>query len=100
MIPQKSGIAFSLPADAFIAFARSLPNALKDASGTLLQPDAIVDFDLCWAYNFADPWGNQYELNCYAYERIADELIAKDDISPVRYWPRSLHAKHQSNAKR
>ena len=51
----------------------------------------MVDFDMCWAFDFADPWGNQYELNCYEYARIASELIEADGIEPTRYWPRELH---------
>ena len=30
----------------------------------------VIDFDLCWAFDLADPWGNLYELNCYDYERV------------------------------
>lgn len=59
--------------------------------GEALVPGDIVDFDLCWAFAFADPWGNRFELNCCEYERIAIELIAEDEIGPVRYWPRGLH---------
>ena len=87
MIPQKTGVAFSLDADGFIAFARGLPGALHGPRGELLQAADIVDFDLCWAYNLADPWGNQYELNCYDYERVVVELIQPRGITPVRYWP-------------
>lgn len=49
-----------------------------------------VDFDLCWAYDLADPSGNQYELNCYDHDRIPTELIEADRVEPVRYWPRGL----------
>lgn len=94
MIPQETGVAFSLEAEAFIAFARSLPGEIGSPSGRPLEVDDIVDFDLCWAYNLADPWGNQYELNCYDYARIKTELIESDGVEPVRYWPRELYAGH------
>ena len=44
------------------------------------MPDDVIDFDLCWAYDFADPWGNRYELNCYDYDRIKTDLIEPDGI--------------------
>lgn len=92
MIPQKAGVAFSLDADGFMAFARGLPCGIDSPAGRPLDVGDIVDFDLCWAYNLADPWGNQYELNCYDYQRVAVELIQAEGIDPVRYWPRELHA--------
>ena len=55
------------------------------------MPSDVIDFDLCWAFDLADPWGNQYELNCYDYERIRVDLIERDGIDPVRYWPRELY---------
>ena len=73
------------------AFARSLPCGIAGPSGQPLELRDIVDFDLCWAFNLADPWGNQYELNCYDYDRIKTELIERDAITPVRYWPRELY---------
>ena len=48
----------------------------------------LVDFDLCWAFDLVDPWGNQYELNCYDYERVRTELVEADDVTVHRYWPR------------
>ncbi len=90
MCKQETGVAFSVDAEAFIAFTRALPGDIRGRSGEPLVPGDVVDFDLCWAYDFADPWGNRYELNCYDYARIAQELIAADNITPVRYWPRAL----------
>lgn len=90
MIPQKTGVAFSIGADEFIAFARSLPCGIDNPAGTPLEVGEIVDFDMCWAFNLADPWGNQYELNCYDYARIKADLIEADGVEPVRYWPREL----------
>ena len=51
----------------------------------------MVDFDLCWAFDLADPWGNRYEVNCYDYEGVQSSLVEPDGISPVRYWPRELY---------
>lgn len=95
MIPQQTGVAFSLGADEFMAFARSLPGALDGPSGRPLEVGDIVDLDMCWAYNLADPWGNQYELNCYEHERIQRELIDADGLEPVRYWPRELYTQYR-----
>jgi len=91
MIPLQAGIAFSVDADAFVAFARSLPCGLDRAPGEPLQPTDLVDFDLCWAFEFADPWGNRYELNCYEYERIRTELVEADGLAVDRKWPRELY---------
>lgn len=94
MSRQETGVAFSVEAESFIAFARSLPSEIDNPDGEPLGPDEIVDFDLCWAYNLADPWGNQYELNCYDYDRIKTEFVEADGIEPVRYWPRELYEAH------
>jgi catechol 2,3-dioxygenase-like lactoylglutathione lyase family enzyme len=91
MIPQETGVAFSVDADTFIEFARSLPGELIAPDGAPLTADDVVDFDLCWAFNLADPWGNIYELNCYEYDRIKNELVDADSITPVRYWPHGLY---------
>jgi len=90
MVAQETGVAFSVDAETFGAFARSLPGAIHGPDGRPLVPDDVVDFDLCWAFNFADPWGNQYELNCYEYDRVRAEVIEADGITPSRYWPREL----------
>ena len=90
MIPQQTGVAFSVDVDTFVAFTRSLPGAIDGTSGKPLVADDVIDFDLCWAFDLVDPWGNVYELNCYDYQRIRVELIEADGIEPTRYWPRSL----------
>lgn len=87
MVPMKAGVAFSLEAPAFMAFARSLPCGIDSPQGKPLQIGDIVDFDLCWAYNLRDPWGNQYELNCYDHDQVAKELVQAAGVTPVRYWP-------------
>lgn len=96
MIPQRTGVAFSLDAEDFMVFARSLPGEISSPSGLPLQIGDIVDFDMCWAYNLTDPWGNQYELNCYDYARIKTELIEADGVEPARYWPRELYAQYRT----
>jgi catechol 2,3-dioxygenase-like lactoylglutathione lyase family enzyme len=90
MIPQETGVAFSVDAESFIEFARSLPGEFQSPIGRPLDATDVVDFDLCWAFDLVDPWGNRYELNCYDYDRIKRELIDSDRIEPVRYWPREL----------
>lgn len=79
-----------------MAFARSLPGEINSPAGQPLRIGGIVDFDLCWAYNLTDPWGNQYELNCYDYERIQTDLVEAEGITPVHYWPRKLHADYRA----
>ena len=91
MIAQETGVAFSVDVDVFVSFARSLPGAVMSPAGRPLEPSDLIDFDLCWAYDLADPWGNQYELNCYDYERVKGDLIEGDGVVPVRYWPQELH---------
>lgn len=87
MIPQESGVAFSVDAPTFAEFARSLPGEIPSVRGRPLVIDDIIDYDLCWAFDLADPWGNQYELNCYDHETIARELVEAEGVEPVRYWP-------------
>ena len=96
MIPNKEGIAFSVDADGFMAFARSLPCEIASPSGRPLEVSNIVDFDICWAFNLSDPWGNQYELNCYDYDRIRTDLIDADGVESERYWPRELYTTYRS----
>ena len=59
----------------------------------------VVDFDLCWAYDLVDPWGNQYELNCYEYERVRTDLIDADGITPARYWSRADYENYRTPPK-
>ena len=87
MVPQTTGVAFRVDADAFLAFARSLPGDIRTAEGRPLLAEDVIDFDLCWAFDFADPWGNCYELNCDDHATVRAELIERDGVQPVRYWP-------------
>lgn len=95
MAPQHHGIAFSVDADAFIAFARSLPCGIDTPEGVPLELRHLVDFDLCWAFDLADPWGNRYELNCYDYELVRTELVEAGGVEPDRKWPRELYAAYR-----
>jgi catechol 2,3-dioxygenase-like lactoylglutathione lyase family enzyme len=94
MIAQQTGVAFSVDADTFALFTRSLPGDINEPFGRPLVADDMIDFDMCWAFDFADPWGNQYELNCYEHARVRAELVEPDGITPVRYWPRDLFAEY------
>ena len=91
LVREQTGVAFSLDAAAFMAFVRSLPGEINTPTGETLSPSHIVDFDLCWAIDLADPWGNKYELNCYEYDVIRSDLIEADKVEPMRYWPKSLY---------
>ena len=85
---QHAGIAFSVDAATFGEFARSLSDgAIPGERGGTLAIGDVVDFDLCFAYNFADPWGNVYELNCYDTEAVLRDLVDAEGLSPIRYWP-------------
>ncbi|MFP5577582.1 MAG: VOC family protein [Acidimicrobiia bacterium] len=98
MVLQHTGVAFSVDADAFISFARSLPCGIDNPRGERLVATDLVDFDMCWAFDLVDPWGNQYELNCYDYERVRTELVEADAVTAVRYWPRALFVAYRDAA--
>lgn len=90
------GIAFNVDADSFVEFARSLPGEIPAIDGARLQPGDLIDFDLCWAYEFSDPWGNRFELNCYDYDRIEHDLVLTDGLRPHRMWPVGLYADYRA----
>lgn len=92
MIPQKTGVAFSVDFATFAAFTRALPGEINTSWGTKLTANDVVDLDMCWAFDLADPWGNVYELNCYEYDLVQAELIDADGISARRHWPKELYA--------
>lgn len=91
MVPQETGIAFSVDAATFIEFTRSLPGEIRSPASEPLVPNDVIDFDLCWAFDLADPWGNRYELNCYDYDTIKQDLVEAYGIEPARYWPLELY---------
>ena len=96
MVPQQTGVAFSVDADSFMSFARSLPGEINNPSGQRLELVDLVDFDMCWAFDLVDPWGNQYELNCYDYDRVKAELVEADEVRAVRYWPPELYRAYRN----
>lgn len=100
MIPQRTGVAFSVDAETFQAFARSLPCGIDRPAGGPLTVDDLVDFDLCWALDLVDPWGNQYELNCYDYDRIRTDLVEAEALDVTRYWGGDLYPSYLDAAGR
>ena len=98
MVAQTTGVAFNVDADSFMSFARSLPCGIDNARGVPLVITDLIDFDMCWAFDLADPWGNQYELNCYDYDRVRDELVEADAVDVVRYWPRDIYTAYRESA--
>ena len=97
MVAQQTGVAFSVDAETFMTFARLLPGEINGPRGTPLVPNDLIDFDMCWAFELADPWRNQYELNCYDYDRVKHELVNTAGIDPVRYWPVELYQHRVDN---
>ena len=91
MVPQQTGVAFSVDADSFMDFAHSLPCGIDAPDGEPLALADLVDYDMCWAFDLADPWGNLYELNCYDHERIRTELVEPHGVRPHRKWPPELY---------
>ena len=97
MVAQRTGVAFSVDVDTFASFARALPGEIDSPLGRPLVANDLIDFDLCWAFDLVDPWGNLYELNCYDYERVRIELVEPEGITPVRYWPRGLYRSYREH---
>jgi hypothetical protein len=91
LVLQQTGVAFSVDAETFISFARSLPAGIDNPSGERLTIADLLDFDMCWAFDLVDPWGNLYELNCYDYSRVRAELVEPGEVVAARYWPRDLY---------
>jgi catechol 2,3-dioxygenase-like lactoylglutathione lyase family enzyme len=98
MVVQQTGVAFNVDADTFMSFARSLPCGIDNPSGEPLVVTDLVDFDLCWAFDLVDPWGNRYELNCYDYDRVRTELVEADAVEVDRKWPRELYVAYRDAA--
>src|SRR3954454_4045142 len=49
MVPQQTGVAFSVDADTFMSFARSLPTGIDKGNGEPLALGHPVDLAMCWA---------------------------------------------------
>jgi catechol 2,3-dioxygenase-like lactoylglutathione lyase family enzyme len=94
MVPQQTGVAFSVDADSFTSFARSLPCGIDNPLGEPLVVADLVDYDMCWAFEFTDPWGNLYELNCYDYKQVRIALVEPEAVEADRKWPRDLYQKY------
>jgi len=94
MVPQRTGVAFSVDADTFMTFARSLPCGIDHPRGEPLVVGHLVDYDMCWAFDLVDPWGNLYELNCYEYARVKGELVVADAVTADRKWPGGLYEQY------
>lgn len=99
LITQQTGVAFSVDADTFVAFARSLPGEIRRPDGAPLECSDLVDVDLCWAFDLSDPWGNRYELNCYDHDEVRARLVDGDGVAPQRYWPAELHQDRTMRAR-
>src|SRR5437588_9201517 len=56
MIPQRTGVAFSVDAGDFRPFARSLPCGIDSPVGRPLVASDVIDLDQCWAYALVYPW--------------------------------------------
>jgi catechol 2,3-dioxygenase-like lactoylglutathione lyase family enzyme len=83
----ETAVAFRVDPEQFIAFADGLKSSeIRDVAGDPLKIESVVDHDLCYAFYFLDPYGNQFELDCYEHGRVRRDLIEKQDITPVRYW--------------
>ena len=83
----EKGAAFSVDAAQFVEFARRLGSgSVRGVDGRPLAREAVIDFDLCYAYDFLDPWGNRFELDCYDTAAVRRDLIDAHRITPVRYW--------------
>src|SRR3954469_24043071 len=48
-VAEKTGFAFSVDAETFIAFSRSLPGGINAPAGRALVPSNMIDYDMCWA---------------------------------------------------
>lgn len=81
------GVAFVLPGDEFIAFAKALGKSIQvdGKDGNPLTSRSIVDLDLCFSYGFFDPYDHELELSTYDRE-VVKNYLAKEGISAIRYW--------------
>ena len=60
----------------------------------------MIDFDLCWAYDFTDLLGNQYARNCYEYDRIQTASSGPNTTTATsRYWPHDVYDEYAGAAE-
>ena len=97
--PLTAGMAFGVDGPTFVEFARALPGPLEIQPGEALRPEHLIDFDLCYAYDFCDPWGTRIEVNSYDIEHVRAELVTGDGVEPRRYWPLELHERWNAAAR-
>lgn len=64
--PPMTAIAFGADAANFLAWKQRL-----EQLGLL---ERISDHDAAWSLYFRDPWGNLYEITCYAHAELAAAL--------------------------
>ncbi len=95
MAPQRTGVAFSVDADSLMSFARALPRGIDNPRSERLMLTALVDFDLCWAFDLADPWGTSTSSTALT----TAELVEADTVEVVHYWPNEL-SWHTSTPRR
>src|SRR3546814_14114729 len=55
MVPQQTGVAFSVDAEAFATFSRPLPFRIAGPARRPLGPSDVRDFYLCSAYTRSPP---------------------------------------------
>ncbi len=72
----------------------------ESATAVPLTVADLVDLDLYWAFDLADPWGNRYELNTYDYDHVRVELVERDGVSPHRYWPADRYGQWRARRPR
>ena len=71
----------------------TMPTSLQQ----LLTPNNNLGPWLTESAKLLDPWGNQYELNCYDYDRVRGELVDTDAVEAVRYWPREIYVGYRNS---
>lgn len=75
-------VAFSVDADAFVAFVRRLDHySLQDHLGRTVNASAVVDHRLAWSVYFCDPYGHRLEVTTYEHD-AARKLLGSTSRAP------------------
>lgn len=83
----ETSVAFRVDAQQFVVFAEGLEaSTIRDLDGRALRTASVVDHDLCYTFYLQDPYGNQFELDCYDHETVKRDLVEKRGIVPIRFW--------------